>query len=115
MRCSDCVFCKISSGQIISEFIHESKTCFAIRDIHPIASTHVLIIPRIHIPHLEFINHYPNFDFNDMYSLAVEIALRENVINSGYRLVINQKEDSGQEVEHLHLHLIGGKKLKVMG
>ena len=46
MRCSDCVFCKISSGQIISEFIHESKTCFAIRDINPIASTHVLIIPR---------------------------------------------------------------------
>ena len=50
-----------------------------------------------------------------MYSLAVEIALRENVINSGYRLVINQKEDSGQEVEHLHLHLIGGNKLKVIG
>ena len=50
-----------------------------------------------------------------MYAVALEIASKENILNSGYRLVINQKEDSGQEVEHLHLHLIGGKKLKVMG
>ena len=111
----DCIFCKIISGEIISEFIHESELCFAIRDIHPIASTHILIIPKMHITYLEFISRYPHFDFNEMYSLAIEIARKENILNSGYRLVINQKEDSGQEIEHLHLHLIGGNKLKAIG
>ena len=111
----DCVFCKIILGEILSEFIYESELFFAIRDINPIALTHILIIPKIHINYLELIHEFPSFDFNEMYAVALEIASKEYILNSGYRLVINQKEDSGQEVEHLHLHLIGGNKLKDIG
>jgi len=115
MRDSDCVFCKINSDEIDSEKIYQSETCFAIRDINPIAATHILIIPNFHITYLELIDSRNVFDFNQMYFFALEIAVKENVLESGYRLVINQKEDSGQVIEHLHLHLIGGNKLGVIG
>ncbi len=104
----DCVFCKIDSGEIPGEKLHDDDVCFAIRDINPVAPTHLLIIPHEHIvsldePHEAAIGH--------LFSVADRLARQEGVDGSGFRLIVNQGEDAGQTVPHIHMHLLGGKRL----
>lgn len=106
---SDCLFCKITEGSIPSDKVYEDDDVFAFNDIHPKAPIHVLVIPKIHIPTLADV---------DSPSLLGTLMTRVNhiandVLNleEGYRIVINVREGGGQEVFHLHAHILGGKKL----
>jgi histidine triad (HIT) family protein len=111
----DCIFCKIGGGEIKSEFLHQDEHCFVIRDIAPKAPVHLLIIPKSHFTYL--VDLTPEFSpvLGSMFVAAKEMAEREGVAGDGYRLVINQGPHSGQQVPHLHLHLLGGKPLGGMG
>ena len=111
----DCIFCKIGSGEISSEVLYRDDDCFVIRDIAPKAPVHLLIIPNSHFTYLADLT--PEFSpvLGGMFIAAKEMAEREGVADDGYRLVINQGAHSGQQVPHLHLHLLGGKPLGGMG
>ena len=111
----DCIFCKISAGEIPSESLYQDEDCFVIRDIAPRAPTHLLIIPKQHFTYLTGMT--PEFQLvvGSMFNAAREVADLEGVAESGYRLVVNQRDDSGQDVPHLHMHLLGGRKLGPMG
>ena len=103
----DCIFCKIHRGEIPSEILYRDDNCFVIRDIGPKAPTHLLIIPIMHFTYLAGIT--PEFlpTIGSMHMAAKEMAEREGVSESGYRLVINQGPHSGQEVPHLHMQMCG--------
>jgi histidine triad (HIT) family protein len=104
---SHCVFCKIIQKEIPSTVIHEDDRILAFTDIHPAAPTHVLIIPKEHIESVEEIP-----TGSDLMSVlterAVQIAKQLN-LREGYRLVVNNGDNGGQTVYHLHLHLLGGR------
>ncbi len=106
---TDCLFCKIIEGTIPSDKVYEDDAVYAFKDIHPKAPTHVLLIPKQHIPTLA--------DAKDPAMLGNLMDKVNHVANdvlgleAGYRVVINVREGGGQEVFHLHAHILGGKKL----
>ena len=110
-----CIFCRIARGDIPSDMLEHDHLSFVIRDINPKASTHLLVIPFEHVTEVA------NFDSDGgrllgrMLLMAGEVARREGIAESGYRLVINQGPDSEQTVDHLHLHVLGGNRLGGMG
>jgi len=107
----DCLFCKIINREIPSEIVYEDEKFFVFKDINPIAPVHILIIPKKHI---HSINHLEVEDkelIGELFLTAKKIAKDLKIIESGYRLVFNVGKEAGQTVDHLHLHLIGGKKL----
>lgn len=103
-----CLFCRIVDGEIPATVVHETKTTLAFRDIHPKAPVHVLIIPREHVPDAVDLD---GDQLGDLFAAAKEIAEAEDVSETGYRLLFNTGPDSGQEVFHAHLHLLGGARL----
>lgn len=107
----DCIFCRIVAGEIASDTLYQDEEVMAFRDVHPIASTHVLVIPRKHIPFLTELSEEDLPLMGRMVDIANRIAKKEGIAESGYRLVVNCGEHAGQIVPHLHLHLIGGRKL----
>lgn len=111
----DCIFCKIGDGEVPSDVLYRDDHCFVIRDIAPKAPVHLLIIPNEHFTYLA--NLTPEFHptLGAMFDAAREMAAREGVDGSGYRLTINQGEHAGQVVPHLHLHLLAGRRLAGMG
>ena len=111
----NCIFCKIRDGVIPSDMLYKDADCFVIRDINPIAPTHLLIIPNQHFAELSELRPEPNCVFASMFAAARAMAEQEGIAESGYRLIINQGSDGGQEVMHLHMHLIGGKPLRGLG
>ena len=108
---SDCIFCKIAAGDIAADFVYKDDDVVAFRDITPQAPTHILVIPRRHISTL--LDASPETDrlLGRMQLAAVEIARREGLAERGFRLVTNCLEEAGQSVFHLHLHLLGGRRL----
>ncbi len=107
----DCIFCSIYAGKIPTEFLYSDDKCIVIRDINPVARIHLLVIPTNHI---EYMNDSPDMVkmvVRDLFSAAITVSESEGVAETGYRLIINQKEDGGQEVPHLHMHLLGGELL----
>ncbi|MDA0769416.1 MAG: hypothetical protein BZY79_05900 [SAR202 cluster bacterium Casp-Chloro-G4] len=115
MTDEDCIFCKINAGDIPSEKLFEDDDCFAIRDIAPKAPTHLLVIPKEHFTYLTGMTAGFQPVIGSMYNAARQLAISEGVAEPGYRLIVNQRDDSGQEVPHLHMHLLGGRKLGPMG
>ena len=111
----DCIFCDIGRGQTDSELLFSDDRCFVIRDIAPLAPTHLLIIPYMHMTSLGYIGPGQEALFGHLFAVAEEMARREGATLSGYRLTLNQGQDSGQEIEHLHMHLLAGQKLGAMG
>ena len=111
----DCIFCKIGSGEIESEILYRDEHCFVIRDIAPKAPVHLLIIPNLHFTYLTGLT--PDFYpvLGGMFNAAMEMARHEGVGDAGYRLIINQGDYAGQQVPHLHLHLLAGRPLAGMG
>ena len=104
---ADCIFCKIASGEIPAQIVYKDDEFVAFRDINPQAPVHILIIPRKHIPKL-----YDTEDeklLGKMLVLANEIAKKEGISEEGYRIVINTNRNAGQSIDHLHLHLLGGR------
>lgn len=108
---SDCIFCKIASGEIPCEKIHQDENIVAFRDINPQAPQHILIIPRKHIPTLNDLDDGNSDIIGKMYLVAKKIAETNKIGESGYRTIMNCNRDAGQEVFHIHLHLLGGKPL----
>ena len=106
-----CVFCKIRDGEIPSEILHRDDHCFVIRDINPMAPVHLLVIPLDHFAVLSEVESGLDETMGAMFDAARKMAAAEGVAESGYRLVINQGHDGGQEVLHLHMHVIGGRRL----
>ncbi len=111
----DCIFCKIVEGKIPATIVYQDKDIVAFRDIHPKAPVHVLIIPRKHIPTVADLTEADATLVGKMTLAANKIAKQEGITDSGYRLVINNGTDSGMVVRHLHMHLLGGKRLIDIG
>ncbi len=107
----DCIFCKIAAGQIPSEILYRDDRVVAFRDIHPLTPVHILIIPIRHIPSAGDITEAESPLIGHMVAVANQLAKREGIAEKGYRLVINSGEFGGQAVPHLHMHLLGGRRL----
>lgn len=107
----DCLFCKILDGDIPADIVFESETVLAFRDINPKAPTHVIIIPRQHIPTINDISEDDHVIVGSLYSAARTIAAVEGIADEGYRVVMNCNAAAGQSVFHIHLHLLGGRTL----
>ncbi len=109
---SGCLFCKIVTKEIPSKLAGESDRAFAFHDINPQAPVHVLIIPKDHIVSALNIQQSHSETLAEMFLLAQKVARQEKVDQSGFRLVFNCGPNAGQAVDHLHLHLLGGRKLQ---
>jgi len=107
----DCIFCQIIAGKVPGEIIYQDEEVAALRDINPQAPLHLLIIPKKHIPALTHLTEAETPLLGHMVTVANQLAKREGVAESGYRLVINSGQEGGQLVPHLHLHLLGGRHL----
>ena len=108
---TDCLFCKMASGAMDVPKLYEDERVFAIRDIQPRAPVHVLVIPKEHIPHLQHIGPEHGETLAHMFMVANEVARIEGVYESGYRCAFNVLGDSGMTIYHLHLHVVGGRRL----
>lgn len=104
-----CVFCKILSGESPAKIIYKDDQVTAFRDIHPIARTHILIIPNRHIASVNELEAGDEPLIGHMVLTAQQLAVQEGVAEYGYRLMINTGTHGGQTVPHIHLHLIAGK------
>ena len=105
----NCLFCRIVRREIPATIVAETEDCVAFRDINPQAPVHVLVVPREHV---ESLNDTPDARLVGRLALvAADIARTEGVAGSGYRTVINTNADAGQSVFHIHLHLLGGRRL----
>ena len=108
---SDCIFCKIAKKEIASEIIYEDDELMAFNDINPMAPVHILLISKKHIENLIGLEDEDHGLAGRMLLAAGEIAKKHNIDESGFRFIINSNPDAGQEVFHLHAHVIGGRKL----
>ena len=104
-----CIFCQIISGEAKGTILYRDDLVTAFRDIHPIAGTHILIVPNKHIESVNSIEPEDAPLLGHLFLVAKELAAREGVSEKGYRLMMNTGRDGGQTVLHLHLHLIAGK------
>lgn len=107
----DCLFCKIVRREIPSSIVYEDEQILAFRDINPMAPVHVLVIPKKHIESLAHLELEDETLIGKIYTVINKIAKQEKIFEKGFRVIANCGEDGGQEVKHLHFHLIGGKKL----
>ncbi len=108
---SECLFCKIVAGEIPSQPVAESDTSLAIRDINPQAPVHVLVIPKVHLTSADHLTSAHGGVVDELVLLAQRVAELEGVRESGYRLVMNVGVDAQMSVEHLHLHVLGGRMM----
>ncbi|MFZ5916139.1 MAG: histidine triad nucleotide-binding protein [Chloroflexota bacterium] len=106
-----CVFCRIVTGQAPAEVLYRDDLVTAFRDIHPQAPSHVLIVPNRHIPAVAAAGPGDVELLARLVSVANHLAAEEGIAASGYRLVINNGPQAGQSVAHLHLHLLGGRRM----
>ena len=109
---SDCLFCKIVAGEIPSKAVAESDVAYAFYDIAPQAPVHVLIIPKMHITSADEVASHHGGVVDEMMLLAQEVVEAEGVRESGYRLVFNVGADAQMTVAHLHMHVLGGRRLE---
>ena len=106
----DCLFCKIIAGDIPSTKVYEDETVYAFRDIAPQAPSHILVIPKAHIPSVDGINAENSAVIAHIFEVIPQIAQAEG-LTGGYRVVSNCGADAGQTVHHLHFHILGGQTL----
>jgi histidine triad (HIT) family protein len=110
MSGAGCVFCRIASGEIPSKIVYEDDRFVAFEDIKPQAKVHILVIPRRHIERVNDLQDRDSELVGGLIIRARDIALKNGLGESGYRMVLNCNKDAGQEVFHIHLHLLGGRK-----
>lgn len=106
-----CIFCKIVAREISADIVFQDDRITAFRDINPQAPVHLLIVPNEHIPELVDLQPAQARVIGDMVHAASVLAEREGVAESGFRLVMNSGADAGQSVDHVHLHLLGGRRM----
>ena len=107
----DCIFCKIIKGEIPSTKVYEDEEILAFKDINPAAPIHILIIPKKHIDSLATMQDGDEKIIGKIYNVINIIAEQQGVKEKGFRVIVNCGKDGGQEVEHLHFHLLAGTKL----
>jgi histidine triad (HIT) family protein len=108
----DCIFCKIANGTIPSKKVYEDAEVLAFDDINPMAPVHVIIIPKKHIPTMLDVTKTDMSSIDSMFTAAQEVARIKGINERGFRAVMNCNEEGGQVIFHLHMHVLGGKKLK---
>jgi len=108
---TDCLFCKIRDGEIPGDKVYEDDDVIAFRDVNPQASTHILVIPIQHIATINDLEDEDSVLIGNMVLVAKKLAAGEGIEEDGYRLVLNCNEAAGQSVFHIHLHLIGGRRM----
>lgn len=104
----DCLFCKIVNREIPSEFLYEDDTYVVFRDINPAAPVHLLLVPKKHIRSINDLTVDDQSIVGGIFAVAKEMAKKQGVNESGYKLLFNVEKGGGQEIFHLHLHLLGG-------
>jgi histidine triad (HIT) family protein len=109
---ANCLFCKIISGEIPATIVHRDDDATAFRDIHPVAPTHILIVPNRHIESINVLAADDEPLMGHLARVAGQLAKSEGIDQTGYRVIANTGPDGGQTVFHLHLHLIGGQRMK---
>lgn len=107
----DCLFCKIAGGELETEVVHDEDGVMAFKDINARAPVHVLVIPKQHVANLEEVGELPDSTVKRLFEVSSEVAEKMGVAESGYAVRVNNGRDAGQEVFHLHLHVVGGRKL----
>jgi histidine triad (HIT) family protein len=107
---SDCLFCRIVAGEVPATLEFEDDLVIAIRDINPQAPTHLLLLPRAHIASAADLSAAEGPLLGAIFAAAAELARRQGVAERGYRIVTNVGRDGGQTVDHLHFHLLGGRR-----
>ena len=107
----NCIFCKIISGEISAKMVFEDERMIAFNDINPQAPIHVLLIPKEHFASLNEIPEEKKGILNHLLLKARQIAREKEIAENGYRIVLNTARDSGQEVFHIHFHLLGGRRM----
>ncbi len=115
MNTQECIFCKIGRGEVPAEKVYDDGTAFAINDTNPKAPTHLLLIPYAHVEALAEASEEQRAAAAHCLSVAPALAKQAGLDTAGYRMVANQGADSGQEVPHFHLHVLGGRPLGSMG
>jgi histidine triad (HIT) family protein len=108
---SDCIFCKIASGDIPGDIVYQDDRVIAVNDIDPKAPVHILIMPKTHIPSLNEIDESNKDILAHILTVAANLAKTKGVAEKGYRVVNNCGVQGGQSVEHIHFHLLGGRSL----
>lgn len=108
---SDCVFCRIAAGESPAEVVAATDEFVAFHDLHPVAPVHVLVVPRVHLTSLDLVGQLGPGGAERLLRFVDEVARATGVHETGYRVVMNSGPDAGQEVFHLHLHVIGGRRL----
>jgi histidine triad (HIT) family protein len=107
----DCIFCKIAAHQIPSRIVHEDDEVVAFEDVHPQAPVHILVIPKRHVARLSDLTEKDGALAERLVTTASRIAADRGIAERGYRVVINCNAEGGQTVDHLHLHLLGGRQM----
>ena len=108
---NDCLFCKMISGEIPCDIVYENESVFAFRDIDPKAPTHILLIPRKHIRSINELGESERNLAGELLLTAKKIAKDEGIDKSGFRTIFNTNSDGGQTVFHIHMHILGGRRM----
>ncbi len=108
---SDCLFCKMVAGEIPADVVYEDDDVLAFRDINPQAPTHVLVIPKEHMATINDLSAVDAQIMGRLFLAAKKVAEQEGIADVGYRTVMNCNEDAGQTVFHIHLHVLGGRRM----
>ena len=111
---ADCIFCKIAAGEIPANLVHSDDAVIAFNDLNPVAPTHVLVVPREHVAALADTAEASGALLGQLLRVASKVAVERGIAGRGYRLVINQGPEAGQVIDHLHLHVIGGRAMGAM-
>ena len=109
---NECIFCKIVRGEVPSDIVYEDEQVTAFRDINPVAPTHILVVPNKHIKSTNDVSEQDKQLLGHMLTVVKPIADNEGITEKGYRLIINTGPDANQVVFHLHLHIIGGQRMR---
>lgn len=109
---NDCIFCKIVAGEAPSEMLYQDEQVSAFRDVHPVAPTHVLVVPNKHISSVNEVSAEDESLLGHLFIVAKQVAQIEGVDKPGYRLIVNTGRHAGQIVFHLHMHVIGGQRMR---
>jgi histidine triad (HIT) family protein len=109
---SECLFCRISAGELPADFVYQDDEVVAFLDIQPQAPTHLLVVPRRHVSGLDAVESMEAGELGNLLKVAARIAGAEGLNGSGYRVVVNTGPDAQQSVAHLHIHVIGGRQMR---
>ena len=107
----DCLFCKIAAGEIPAKLVHQDEDAIALVDINPQAPTHLLVIPRKHIPTLNDLGAEDEALVGKLLRLSARLAAERGIAEAGWRAVVNTNRGAGQTVFHLHVHVMGGRAM----